>query len=306
MEEPLRFIFSHSALREGWDNPNVFQICTLNDSKSTDRKRQEIGRGLRLPVNQAGERIHDPQINRLTVVANEAYDQFARTFKMSTRRTPAALRHRSQGGFRQARMPAGPGEPPPAAVGQDVSADLWDHLCAEGYLDSAGTVLPKFDPSDEGFELKYRTSSSPAGPDHRHDLRVSSSPTGSSTPRSVRRSDSASRSRSIQSSRQLWDRISQRTKYRVSLSTDELVAGAAAAIAKAQPIGPPKIRVRTVEIEHSAAGLVDRQDRRPRDYETTGRGSCPTSSPTCRTRQTSHVPRLCASSSHQGDWPTSR
>ncbi len=51
-EEPLRLIFSHSALREGWDNPNVFQICTLNDSKSTDRKRQEIGRGLRLPVNQ--------------------------------------------------------------------------------------------------------------------------------------------------------------------------------------------------------------------------------------------------------------
>ena len=81
MDEPLRFIFSHSALREGWDNPNVFQICTLNDSKSTDRKRQEIGRGLRLPVNQAGERIHDPQINRLTVVANEAYEQFARTLQ---------------------------------------------------------------------------------------------------------------------------------------------------------------------------------------------------------------------------------
>ena len=89
-EEPLRFIFSHSALREGWDNPNVFQICTLNDSKSTDRKRQEIGRGLRLPVNQAGERIHDPQINRLTVVANEAYDQFAAPCKMSTKRTPVS------------------------------------------------------------------------------------------------------------------------------------------------------------------------------------------------------------------------
>ena len=59
--EPLRFIFSHSALREGWDNPNVFQICTLNETRAADRKRQEIGRGLRLPVNQDGERIHDPQ-----------------------------------------------------------------------------------------------------------------------------------------------------------------------------------------------------------------------------------------------------
>ena len=77
LDEPLRFIFSHSALREGWDNPNVFQICTLNESRSVDRKRQEIGRGLRLPVNQNGERVHDETINRLTVIANEAYHDFA-------------------------------------------------------------------------------------------------------------------------------------------------------------------------------------------------------------------------------------
>jgi type III restriction enzyme len=70
---PLRFIFSHSALREGWDNPNVFQICTLNETKSEIKKRQEIGRGLRLSVNQNGERIFDNNINKLTVVANESY-----------------------------------------------------------------------------------------------------------------------------------------------------------------------------------------------------------------------------------------
>jgi type III restriction enzyme len=78
---PLRFIFSHSALREGWDNPNVFQICTLNETKSDIKKRQEIGRGLRLAVDQTGARIHDPNINRLTVVANEAYDDFAKTLQ---------------------------------------------------------------------------------------------------------------------------------------------------------------------------------------------------------------------------------
>jgi len=77
-DEPLRFIFSHSALREGWDNPNVFQICTLNESKSEMRKRQEIGRGLRLPVRENGERSFDANINRLTVIANESYDSFAR------------------------------------------------------------------------------------------------------------------------------------------------------------------------------------------------------------------------------------
>lgn len=75
---PLRFIFSHSALREGWDNPNVFQICTLNETKSEIKKRQEIGRGLRLSVNQDGQRIFERDINKLTVVANEKYEDFAR------------------------------------------------------------------------------------------------------------------------------------------------------------------------------------------------------------------------------------
>ncbi len=74
---PLRFIFSHSALREGWDNPNVFQICTLNETKSEMKKRQEIGRGLRLPVFQNGLRSFDKHINRLTVIANESYEDFA-------------------------------------------------------------------------------------------------------------------------------------------------------------------------------------------------------------------------------------
>ena len=84
-KEPVRFIFSHSALREGWDNPNVFQICTLKQSGSDVRKRQEVGRGLRLSVNQSGERmdtnllgedVHN--VNVLTVVANESYDSFAK------------------------------------------------------------------------------------------------------------------------------------------------------------------------------------------------------------------------------------
>lgn len=78
VNEPLGFIFSHSALREGWDNPNVFQICTLNETQSDLKKRQEIGRGLRLSVNQDGLRNQDTNINRLTVIANESYEDFAR------------------------------------------------------------------------------------------------------------------------------------------------------------------------------------------------------------------------------------
>ncbi|HEV2238150.1 MAG TPA: DEAD/DEAH box helicase family protein, partial [Ktedonobacterales bacterium] len=76
LDEPVAFIFSHSALREGWDNPNVFQICTLNHTTSEVKKRQEIGRGVRLPVYQSGVRVRDDQVNVLTVVANESYETY--------------------------------------------------------------------------------------------------------------------------------------------------------------------------------------------------------------------------------------
>ncbi|MDR3092452.1 MAG: DEAD/DEAH box helicase family protein [Endomicrobium sp.] len=81
INEPLRFIFSHSALREGWDNPNVFQVCKLNESHSEMKKRQEIGRGLRLPVDAQGNRIHDKDINILTVISNETYADFAKSLQ---------------------------------------------------------------------------------------------------------------------------------------------------------------------------------------------------------------------------------
>lgn len=80
-EEPVCFIFAHSALKEGWDNPNVFQICTLNQTVSEIKKRQEIGRGLRLAVNKEGARVFDDDVNVLTVVANESYENYARTLQ---------------------------------------------------------------------------------------------------------------------------------------------------------------------------------------------------------------------------------
>ena len=80
-DEPLAFIFSHSTLKEGWDNPNVFQICTLNETVSEMKKRQEIGRGLRIAVNQDGERVRGFNVNTLTVMANESYEQFVESLQ---------------------------------------------------------------------------------------------------------------------------------------------------------------------------------------------------------------------------------
>ena len=99
-DEPTRFIFSHSALREGWDNPNVFQICTLRHSNSTTAKRQEVGRGLRIAVDRngirqdkelLGEDVHN--VNVLTVIANESYADFTGALQRETRE---ALRERAR------------------------------------------------------------------------------------------------------------------------------------------------------------------------------------------------------------------
>ena len=88
LDEPVRFIFSHSALREGWDNPNVFVICTLKHSDNTITKRQEVGRGMRIAVNQQGDRMDDPaevhDINELTVVASESYKDFVTALQKET------------------------------------------------------------------------------------------------------------------------------------------------------------------------------------------------------------------------------
>lgn len=81
-EDNHSFIFSHSALKEGWDNPNVFFITTLNDTKSQMKKRQIIGRGVRLAIDSSGQRVEDKDINRLTVIANESFDEFARSLQL--------------------------------------------------------------------------------------------------------------------------------------------------------------------------------------------------------------------------------
>lgn len=104
-DEPVAFLFSHSALREGWDNPNIFQICTLNESASPVRKRQEIGRGVRLCVNQRGERVRDPALNRLTVVASQSYAEYARQLQ-------AEFAAEGTEGYQPAQAPARPGDRP--------------------------------------------------------------------------------------------------------------------------------------------------------------------------------------------------
>jgi len=148
-DEPTRFIFSHSALSEGWDNPNVFQICTLRHTQSSIRKRQEVGRGLRICVDQNGnrmdyERLGDAvhEINKLTVIANENYEQFVDALQKETKE---ALRERPTKAtaeyFAQFTVTVD-GEK--HKITEQEAASIVAYLFDNDYVDEQGNITPEY------------------------------------------------------------------------------------------------------------------------------------------------------------------
>ena len=147
---PVRFIFSHSALREGWDNPNVFQICTLKQSGSDVRKRQEVGRGLRLCVNQDGERmdanalgsdVHN--VNILTVIASESYDAFAKGLQSEIAEAvadrPRAVTPELFAGKTITDSHGGTD-----TITSDTAREIWFDMRMRGYIDKDGILTDKY------------------------------------------------------------------------------------------------------------------------------------------------------------------
>lgn len=166
-EEPTRFIFSHSALREGWDNPNVFQICTLRHSNSTTAKRQEVGRGLRICVDKngirqdkelLGEDVHE--VNQLTVIANESYTDFTTALQRETRE---ALRDRVTAASQDYFI----GKVVIDANGDKHTIDLMDatlilgYLYQSGYVTRNGNLTPKYHADAKAEELMILPEDSP-------------------------------------------------------------------------------------------------------------------------------------------------
>lgn len=147
---PVRFIFSHSALREGWDNPNVFQICTLKQSSSEVRKRQEVGRGLRLCVNQDGERmdvnvlgddVHN--VNVLTVIASESYDSFARGLQ-SELAEAVADRPRAVTADLFIGKVIRDTQGNEQVIDPDTAQAIYFNLAVSGYIDKKGALTDKY------------------------------------------------------------------------------------------------------------------------------------------------------------------
>lgn len=149
-KSPVRFIFSHSALREGWDNPNVFQICTLKQSSSEVRKRQEVGRGLRLCVNQDGERMdanvlgNDVQsINVLTVIASESYDSFAKGLQTELADAVADRPVAVTADLFKDKVIVDAGGKEQVVDGDTAQAIYFD-LIVNGYIDKKGVLTDKY------------------------------------------------------------------------------------------------------------------------------------------------------------------
>ena len=160
-KSPVRFIFSHSALREGWDNPNVFQICTLKQSGSDVRKRQEVGRGLRLCVNQDGERmdanvlgadVHN--INVLTVIASESYDQFAKGLQTEIAEAIADRPRKVEKSLFVGRTIAD-NNGVDYIIDDDMADDIQYSLIVEKYIDSKGQITEKFYEDEKADNLKF-------------------------------------------------------------------------------------------------------------------------------------------------------
>lgn len=250
----LRFIFSHSALREGWDNPNVFQICTLNETGSEVKKRQEIGRGLRLCVNQQGERLHGFSVNTLTVMANESYESFAANLQREY--------EQEQGirfGFVESHSFANIAVKQPdgttAYLGMEKSEQVYSHFETMGYIDKTGKVQEKMQNA-----LKANLLELPANvEDCRADIEVLCKKISRGV--TVRNSDDK---RKVELNKgvflhpdfkERWERIKYKTTYSVDFSTDALVASCVDKM-KGLVISTPKLTYRKARVNVDAGGVT--------------------------------------------------
>jgi type III restriction enzyme len=264
----LRFIFSHSALREGWDNPNVFQICTLNETQSAEKKQQEIGRGLRLPVNETGERVHDETVNRLTVIANESYEEFARSLQTEFEED-FGIQFGKVEKIAFAKLVRRADDGTETEIGQDESAKIWSELVANGYLNAAGDILDKFDPKNPHFALKVSDAFTDIAPEIADEINRKVFKNRIVNARDRRELKFRKEVHLSEDFQVLWEKIKQRTRYRVTFDTADLIARALARIKQIEHIIAPRVSTTVVEVEISDAGVsADKQiATRVRDVE---------------------------------------
>ena len=273
-DSKLRFIFSHSALREGWDNPNVFQICTLNETKSEVKKRQEIGRGLRLCVDQNGVRQHGFAINTLTVMANESYEKFAATLQKEYEQDEG-IRFGVLESHSFANIPIQQADGSTAYLGAEKSEQVYQAFKACGYLDDKDKVTDTLK-----VALKTNTLQVPVElAEHKHAIAgVCKKAAGGLNikPANDKRPVHLNKERFLSEDfKELWDRIKYKTTYKVEFDSEKLVEQCCEKMQVELNVGAAKLMYTKAKVQVSEGGVDTTETQRLSVMTTDGREQLP-------------------------------
>ncbi|HZK70731.1 MAG TPA: DEAD/DEAH box helicase family protein [Clostridia bacterium] len=250
----LRFIFSHSALREGWDNPNVFQICTLNETRSEVKKRQEIGRGMRLCVNQDGERLHGFTINTLTVMANESYEQFAQSLQKEYE-VEEGIRFGVIESHSFANITIKQEDGSFINFGQQSSEKVYEYFKEKGYIDATGKVRDSLK-----IALKNNTLEVPKEFEENKALIAAVTKKASGNLNIKNNSDKKKIKLNKQvfldpEFKEMWDRIKYKTTYSVDFDIERLVEECCLEMGRSLLVSASKLVYTKAAIDINAGGV---------------------------------------------------
>lgn len=270
LDTPLKFIFSHSALREGWDNPNVFQICTLRDIHTERERRQTIGRGLRLCVNQEGIRLRGFEINTLTVIATESYEQFADNLQKEIE-ADTGIRFGIVQDHQFAAVAVKGEDGREAPLGFEQSKALWAHLKSQGYIDAKGKVQDALK-----LALKNGTLVVPAEFEAQRG-QIAEVLRKLSGKLEIKNADDRKPVRTRQAVlhspefKALWDRIKHQTTYRVQFDNEKLIENCVNSLRDAPPIAKTRLQWRKADISIGKGG-IDTKEKAGADMVTLNEG----------------------------------
>ena len=253
-ETPLKFIFSHSALKEGWDNPNVFQICALREMGTERERRQTIGRGLRLCVNQQGDRLRGFDVNTLTVIATEGYEQFAENLQKEIEKD-TGIQFGIVEKHQFAAIPVVDAAGHTTSLGVEQSEAIWTHLKEAGYVDARGKVQDHLRKSLKEETLQLPEQFKAQLPQVKEILRKLAGTLdikNADERKTIKTRQAILHSEEFQA---LWNRIKHKTTYRVQFDNEGLITSCTKAIAEAPPITKTRLHWRKADLAIGRAGI---------------------------------------------------
>lgn len=254
-DEPIRFIFSHSALKEGWDNPNIFQVCTLIETKDKMTKRQKIGRGLRICVNQNGERVTDAKYNTLSVIANESYKEFSKKLQKELETDNFKFGIIESISFSGISVKQYDGQL--VELSQKDSESIYDYLVKNDYVTSSGKITNKYhqDKHEDKFVLPEQFESFTEKVIKRIEkLSKEIEIKDASTKIEVKLNKDVQLSPEFIA---LWDKIKQKTVYTINMDMDRLKKEAVEQIQNMPTIKAEKIDVQITNVDITRQGVKD-------------------------------------------------